>query len=410
MSVHIPISREAQAEARVLLMATKNLLHPQNGKSSVSPSQDMVLGCYYLSLETNGAKGQGKYFTSVRDVLTAYENGFVTLHTKLILDVNKDVKLSGRYLVTTPGKIIFNQGFPENIPYVNNGVVDFQETEGVFDDIEEAVKYLPIKPNSLFDKGFLGEFISQAYNEIGENETVILLDSIKEKGFKYSTKAGLTFALSDVVLPTNKWEIVGEVEEEIKEIEHLYQYGRISKDDRHEFVIKGWGDISKKVADASVESLNKDEFNPIYMMIDSGARGSKNQYRQLAAMRGLMADPTGKTIERPILSNFKEGLDVFDYFISSHGARKGMADTSLKTADSGYLTRRLVDVAHDVVINENDCGTDDYVVVQSIDPESTPPTETLEERIIGRYLGADLILDGKVVFERNTLIHKNMAK
>lgn len=410
MSVHVPISREAQTEARVLMMATKNLLHPQDGKSAVTPSQDMVLGCYYLSLETKGAKGEGKYYTSKRDVLTSYENKFLTLHSKIILDVTRDVNFKGNYLVTTPGKILFNEGFPEIIPFVNNGIVNFHETEGVFYDIEEAVEYLPNKPNALFDNKFLGDLISQSYNEVGEKVTVHLLDSVKEKGFKYSTKAGLTFSLADIILPTNKWEIVGEVQEEIKEIEHLYQYGRISKDDRHEFVIKGWDGISKKVANASVESLNASESNPIYMMIDSGARGSKNQYRQLAAMRGLMADPSGKTIERPILANFKEGLDVFDYFISSHGARKGMADTSLKTADSGYLTRRLVDVAHDAVVNEEDCRTNKFVVVSTIDPESNPPTESLEERINGRFLAEDLVVEGEVLYPKNTLMHKKIAK
>lgn len=410
MSVHVPISREAQAEARVLLLSTKNLLHPQNGKSSVTPSQDMVLGCYYLSIENDGEKGEGKFYTEMQHVLDAYENGFITLHTKVIVNVSKDSRFNKKYLVTTAGKIIFNEGLPKEIAFVNNGVVNLRETEGLFDSIEDAKHYVKKKPNAKFNKGFLGEFASQAYNELGDEKTSELLDNIKEKGFKYSTKGGFTIALSDVKIPIEKWDIVNSVESEMEEIEELYQYGRISKDSRHELVITAWGEISDKVADASVEILDSSGFNPIKMMIDSGARGSKNQYRQLAALRGLMADPSGKTIERPILRNFKEGLDVFDYFISSHGARKGMADTSLKTADSGYLTRRLVDVAHDVVVNEDDCKTEDYIVVRAIDPESNPPTEKLEERIWGRRLATDLVLDGKIKYKKDTLIDEKLSK
>ncbi|MCU7667052.1 DNA-directed RNA polymerase subunit beta' [Bacillus thuringiensis] len=406
MSVHIPISREAQAEARILLLATKNLLHPQNGKSSVTPSQDMVLGCYYLSIEEEGAKGEGKFFASIRDVYSSLENKYITYHTKIILNVENDDRFDGKYIVTTPGKIIFNEDLPEGIPFVNNGLVNLTETEGVFDNIEETLDYLKNKKVKNFDKGFLEEFVSQVYNEIGEEKTAILLDNIKEKGFVYSTKAGLTISLADVVVPGHKWDIIKEAESDMVEIEELYQYGRISKDDRHEFVINKWSKISAKVADASIDTLDGGGFNPIKMMIDSGARGSKNQYRQLAAMRGLMADPSGKTIERAILKNFKEGLDPFDYFISSHGARKGQADTSLKTADSGYLTRRLVDVAHDVVVNEDDCKTESYILVRDIEPR----VEKLEERILGRRLGKDLILNGKVLFEKDALINKQQAK
>ncbi len=368
MSVHIPISREAQAEARILLLATKNLLHPQNGKSSVTPTQDMVLGCYYLSLEEAGAKGEGKFFASIRDVYTSLENKYITLHTKIILNVLEDDRFNGKYLVTTPGKLIFNENLPEGIPYVNNGIVNLKETEGVFDDANEALAYLKEKEVKMFDKDFLEEFVSQVFNEVGDEKTAVLLDVIKETGFIYSTKAGFTISLSDVVVPPEKWDIIDEAQLIMDDIEEMYQYGRISKDDRHQLVIENWTKISAQVADASISTLDESGFNSVKMMIDSGARGSKNQFRQLAAMRGLMADPSGKTIERAILKNFKEGLDPFDYFISSHGARKGQADTSLKTADSGYLTRRLVDVAHDVVINEDDCGTESFVVVRDIEP------------------------------------------
>ncbi|MFP3727093.1 DNA-directed RNA polymerase subunit beta' [Priestia filamentosa] len=406
MSVHVPISREAQAEARILLLATKNLLHPQNGKSSVTPTQDMVLGCYYLSLETDGAKGEGKFFASVRDVYASLENKYITLHTKIILNVLENEKFDGKYLVTTPGKLIFNENLPKEIPYVNNGVVNLKETEGIFNDINEALSYLKEKKVYNFGKEFLEEFVSQVYNEIGDEKTAVLLDVIKETGFTYSTKAGLTISLSDVIVPKDKWGIINKAQETIDEIEEMYQYGRISKDDRHQLVVENWSKISAEVADASINTLDESGFNSVKMMIDSGARGSKNQYRQLAAMRGLMADPSGKTIERAILKNFKEGLDPFDYFISSHGARKGQADTSLKTADSGYLTRRLVDVAHDVVINEDDCGTESYIDVRDIEPK----IEKVEERILGRRLGKDLVMGGKVLFEKDTLINKQQAK
>jgi len=406
MSVHIPISREAQAEARILLLATKNLLHPQNGKSSVTPTQDMVLGCYYLSLEEAGAKGEGKFFASIRDVYTSLENKYITLHTKIILNVLEDDRFNGKYLVTTPGKLIFNENLPEGIPYVNNGIVNLKETEGIFDNANEALAYLKEKEVKMFDKDFLEEFVSQVFNEVGDEKTAVLLDVIKETGFIYSTKAGFTISLSDVVVPPEKWDIIDEAQIIMDDIEEMYQYGRISKDDRHQLVIENWTKISAQVADASISTLDESGFNSVKMMIDSGARGSKNQFRQLAAMRGLMADPSGKTIERAILKNFKEGLDPFDYFISSHGARKGQADTSLKTADSGYLTRRLVDVAHDVVINEDDCGTESFVVVRDIEPR----VEKVEERILGRRLGKDLILNGEVLFKKNTLINKQQAK
>ena len=410
MAVHIPISREAQAEARVLLLATKNLLHPQNGKSSVTPSQDMVLGCYYLSIESDGAKGEGKYFSKEVHVMNAYEQKDITLHSKIILYVGNDDRFEGKYLVTTAGKLLFNQGMPSSVPFVNNGVVDFKKVEGLFDSIEEAKKFVAIKPNKPFDKGFLGDFVSQIHGLVGDEETAELLDNVKEKGFKYSTKGGLTISVPDVSVPSEKWKIIKATETDMKKIEDLYQYGRITKEDRHEFVVGKWGEISQEVAEKSVEALENSGFNPIRMMITSGARGSFGQYRQLAGMRGLMADPSGRTIERPILKNFKEGLDAFDYFISSHGARKGMADTSLKTADSGYLTRRLVDVAHDVVINEDDCETDQYFVVKTIDPQSQPPTETLEERIVGRTLGKDLNVEGKVKFKKGILIDKDTSK
>lgn len=408
MSVHIPISREAQAEARVLMLATKNLLHPQNGKSSVTPSQDMILGCAYLSLEKQGAIGEGSFFSNFEEVMKALENGFLSLHSKIVVGARNNKKIQHKYLVTTPGKIIFNEGFPKKIPFVNDGVVSFDRVEGTFDDIGEAKKYVYEKSNNIFDKGFLQEFISQVFNEIGEDETIILLDNVKEKGFDYATKAGITIALSDVHIPKTKSKLIVGSEKLVLEIEELYQYGRLTLEDRHDSVIKIWSKVSEEIAKDSIKLLESFDFNPIQLMISSGARGSAGQYRQLAGMRGLMADPSGRTIERPVKTSFKEGLDQFDYFISSHGSRKGMADTAIKTADSGYLTRKMVDVAHDVVVNEEDCSTEKYTVVKELKGDF--PTINLEERILGRYLAQDLLSKGKVAYKKDSLINEKMAK
>ena len=406
MAVHVPLSREAQAEAHVLMLASENLIHPQNGKSSSTPTQDMVLGCHYLSLEFEGSKGEGTFFADEDDAVMAYELGNVSLHARVILNVKNHSKIKGyKYLVTTIGKILFNRGMPKELVYINDSNINMPYPDGLFNVIEEAVEYVKAKQNKPFSKSFLGKIVDFAFDHIGNKKTAELLDAMMDLGFKYAMKGGLTISLYDVNTPDIKSEALQEADEKVKEVERLYAYGRITEDYRYSKVVEIWTKTSEHVAKVAYDQLMENPMNPIAMMIDSGARGSNSQYRQLAAMRGLMADPSGKTIERPIKANFTEGLSVFEYFISTHGARKGMADTSLKTADSGYLTRRMVDVAQDVVITEEDCGTDEFFYVEAI----VPKVETLQERLNGRYLGETLVKDGEVIAEEGTLVNAGLA-
>jgi len=407
MSVHVPLSREAQAEARILLLASQNLLHPQNGKSAVTPSQDMVLGIHYLTIEIDGAGGEGKFFATEDAAINAYHLGDLSLHAKIILHVEEHPKFkNGTYLVTTVGKILLNREMPKEMAYINDAKIVLPNPEGTFDSIEDAKAYVTTKPNNEIGKGFLEEMISYAYDAAGVNATANMLDGIKNIGFKYATRAGITISLSDIPGSMKKQELLSSTEEKAKEVERLYMYGRITEENRYDEIVKLWSNTTDEVADDSFDNLNKEALNPIKMMIKSGARGSKSQFKQLAGMRGLMADPSGKTIERPIKASFKEGLSVFEYFISTHGARKGMADTSLKTADSGYLTRRMVDVAQDVVVTEEDCKTDDFMFVSDIKPQIEP----LKERIVGRYVGEDIVDEnGTVVARKDDYINEDLA-
>jgi DNA-directed RNA polymerase subunit beta' len=409
MAVHVPLSREAQAEARILLLASENLLHPQNGESAVTPSQDIVLGCHYLLIEEDGAKGEGKIFGTEEEVLTAYEHGNVALHSKIILYVKNHPKFSeGKYLVTTVGKILFNRVLPTKITYLNEAVMtEGSQVVGLFSSIEEASDFVSSKPPVSMGKDFLKNLISMAFDRIGAESTAAMLDGIKDVGYKYATRGGLTIGLYDINIPKQKSVLVKQTEKEIDVIENYCNYGQISDEDRYQAVIELWTKTNTLVTQEAMSELREQKMNPIRMMIDSGARGAPGQYGQLAGMRGLMADPTGKTIERPIKANFQEGLSVFEFFISTHGARKGLADTSLKTADSGYLTRRMVDVAQNMVITEDDCETTDFMNVMEIKPQ----IESLEDRIVGRFVGKDILDDsGEVYVKRNTFITEDIAK
>lgn len=406
MAVHVPLSREAQAEAHILMNARENLIHPQNGKSSCTPTQDMVLGCHYLSLEIPGAKGEGTFYPTEDEAILAYELGNLSLHAKIILNVKEHSRIKGyKYLVTTVGKIIFNQDMPKDLVYINDSKIA-SEPDGLFNVIEEAADYVTKKPNKPFAKSFLGKVVDYAFDHIGNRKTADLLDAMMDLGFKYAMKGGITISLYDVHTPEIKEETLKEADEQVKEVERLYAYGRVTEEYRYTKIVNIWTKTSEFLAETAYNQLMDDQMNPIAMMIISEARGSNSQYRQLAAMRGLMADPSGKTIERAIKSNFTEGLSVFEYFISTHGARKGMADTSLKTADSGYLTRRMVDVAQDVVITEEDCGTDELFYVEAI----VPKVETMQERLVGRYVGEDLITkEGEVIAKAGTLVNAPLA-
>jgi DNA-directed RNA polymerase subunit beta' len=397
MAVHIPLSPESQIEAAVLMLATQNLLSPANGTPIAVPSQDIVLGCYYLTLGKQGSKGEGRAFANPEDVVHALEAGQVELLTPITLRytgrlmdlttqyddqavLRTDVQeVNNRLVNTTVGRVIFNDHLPEEMPYVNG----------------------------LLKKKGLGQLVNYCYLRYGQETTVQMLDDLKELGFLYATKAGISIGIDDLIVPSNKGELVSRANDETLQVEQQYQDGAITKGERYNKVISIWSDVTEKVADEMFDAMAKhvssqEEFNPIYMMADSGARGSKQQIRQLAGMRGLMAKPSGEIIETPITANFREGLTVLQYFISTHGARKGLADTALKTADSGYLTRRLVDVAQDVIISEEDCRTLEGITVTSI-VEGGEIIESLRDRIIGRVALEEV----KDPFTGEVLVHMN---
>jgi len=406
MAVHLPLSDEAQTEARVLMMASENLLHPQNGESAITPSQDMVLGTYYISIVKEGGKGEGRAFLNEEEAIRAYDFKKLDLHSKIILSIENNPKFSsGKYLVTTVGKILFNREMPKKLVYINDAKI-LDKPEGVFDSIKEAVAYLPTMKTKEFGKDFLQKLIGYSFDRAGSRQTAVMADGIKNIGFKYATKGGLTISLFDISVPDTKEGYLKKAEETVQDIEALYRKGRLTADEKYNLVVEEWSLTSEKVVDDAMSNLKSQKENPIFMMIDSKARGSRSQFGQLAGMRGLMANPKGEIIERPIKASFSEGLSVLEFFIATHGARKGMADTSLKTADAGYLTRRLVDVAHKVVITEEDCGTDEAYYVSEIPSD----IESLRTRITGRYLAKDLIDDnGELIAEKDTLVNEELA-
>lgn len=393
MAVHVPLSAEAQAEARILMLAAQNILNPKDGKPVVTPSQDMVLGSYYLTLEREGDKGEGTVYRDPHDAIAAYQQGFISLHTRIALPAKRLNKTSfterqqNALIVTTVGKVIFNEIFPPELPYINvptkanlqNMVPDeyFIFDKGV--NIPEFIKKLP-DPGAV-KKGFLGTIISECFRRFGTMKTSMILDKIKELGFTYSTKAGITIAVADIAVPEKKKDILEEADKKVATVMTQFRRGLITEDERYDRVISIWSKAKDEVTDVLMKSMDK--FNAIFMMANSGARGNVSQITQLAGMRGLMANPSGRIIELPIKSNFREGLTVLEYFISTHGARKGLADTALRTADSGYLTRRLVDVAQDVIVREKDCGTDKGIRVTAI-KDGREEIEKLSDRLVGR--------------------------
>jgi len=395
MAVHVPLSMEAQAEARFLMLAANNILKPQDGKPVMTPTQDMVLGCYYLTADEEGVQGEGKYFSSPEEAITAYQLGYIHIHAKIKVKMTKEIDgvKKSKIIETTVGKIIFNEAIPQDLGYV-----DRTNPETAFD----------LEINDLVDKSKLGKILDRVYRLHGPTKTAETLDKIKELGFRYSTKAAITVSVSDMVIPKEKEKLLKEADEMVSKIESQFRRGLISEEERSESIIRTWNMTTEKVTEALMTSLDK--FNPIFMMAHSGARGSKNQIRQLAGIRGLMADPSGRIIELPIRSNFREGLNVLEFFISTHGARKGLADTALRTADSGYLTRRLVDVSQDVIVREDDCGTDEGIYVEEI-REGNEIIERLADRIIGRVAAEDVVdNEGKIIVRRNELINEEEAE
>jgi DNA-directed RNA polymerase subunit beta' len=369
MAVHVPLSAEAQAEARFLMLSANNLLAPKDGRPITVPTQDMVLGCYYLTLEKEGEKGEGKIFSSLDEAIMAYNEGYVGLHARIKVKVTKEIdgKPVSKVIDATAGKLIFNEAVPQDL-----GFVDRTDPGRSFD----------LEINKLVTKKELGRIIDKCIKVHGTAKTAIVLDKIKDLGFKYSTRGAITISVSDMIIPDVKKKFIDETEAKIERITKDYKRGLISKDERYAKVIQAWTETSEELTKALMDSL--DRFNPLYMMSESGARGSISQIKQLSGMRGLMADTQGKTIEIPVKANFREGLSVLEYFLSSHGGRKGLADTAIRTADSGYLTRRLVDVSQDVIVRELDCGTRKGIEVSEI-MDGTEVIESLAERITGRY-------------------------
>ena len=394
MAVHLPLTPEAQAEARYLMLATNNLLKPQDGKPVAVPRLDMILGSYYLTMTLEGELGEGKYFKDPEEALMAFQNETVGIHAKIFVRITKEIngEIKSKKIETSVGRIIFNQGIPQDLGFINRNEDPFQY------EIDFPVM-----------KKTMGTIIDRVIEKHGLTESAEVIDYIKELGFKYSTLAGITFSVADVEVPAAKKAILADAEEQVEKIRKQYRRGLITDDERYKTVVNIWEKATNDVSKAMEE--NFDDLNPIYMMVKSGARGNMNQLRQIAGMRGLMASTTGKAVEIPIKSCFREGLDALEYFISSHGARKGLSDTALRTADSGYLTRRLVDVSQDIIVREHDCGTHEGLMLEDI-KDGNQVVEKLEERLEGRFPLNDIINPetGKLIVDTNTMINKDMAK
>ena len=395
MAIHVPLSPEAQAEARYLMLSVNNLLKPQDGKPVTVPTQDMILGAYYLTMDVDGEPGEGTYFSSKDEAVMAYANKQLGMHAKIYVRLYKEIdgELKWKKVQTTVGRLIYNEGIPQDL-----GFVDRTNPETMF---EPELNFTVMKKN-------LGKIIAKCINVHGLSKTAELLDYIKSTGYKYSTIAGMTVSVDDVKVPPAKKQILADANVEVDKVLKQYKRGLITDQERYNSVIKIWEAATDKVTEAMKD--NFDRLNPVYMMSESGARGNVNQLRQIAGMRGLMASTTGKTVEIPITSSFREGLDALEYFISAHGARKGLADTALRTADSGYLTRRLVDVSQDIIVREHDCGTHEGIEVSDI-KDGNQVVEKMSERLMGRYPLEDVIdpNTNEVIVDTNTLITESIA-
>jgi DNA-directed RNA polymerase subunit beta' len=378
MAVHVPLSVEAQAEARLLMLSAHNILLPSSGRPVTTPHQDMIIGCYYLTKERPGSLGEGKVFSDFEEVKMAYYHGEVDLHATIT------VRHEGRRLETTVGRVIFNDVIPKELGYINE----------------------------VIDRPSLGKLIDTLYRKFGTGGTAEVLDKIKELGFTYATRSGTTVGISDITVPPTKQSILADAEKQVEQVEQQHRRGLLTSEERYQRICDIWAKAKDDVTQAMIDNL--DPFNPVWMMANSGARGNRSQLSQLAGMRGLVADPTGRTIEIPIKANFREGLTVLEYFISTHGTRKGLADTALRTADSGYLTRRLVDVSQDVIIREEDCGTDQGITVEALKEVTGGVEEVIEplrDRIAGRVAAESLVHpdSGEALAEANQMINEDVA-
>jgi len=420
MAVHVPLSAEAQAEARLLMLAAQNILNPKDGKPVVTPSQDMVLGNYYLTMERPGAVGEGMIFNDTNEAILAYQNGYVHLHTRVAVHASSlnnqtfTEEQNKQLLLTTVGKLIFNEILPETFPYINEPTrsnLEEKTPEKYFVEKGANVKEIFAERERIqpFKKKILGNIIAEVFKRFKITETSKMLDRMKDLGFKYSTRAGITVGVADIVVLPEKQEILDKAQTKVDGVMKQFRRGLITEEERYDRVISIWSEAKDDIQSKLMASLH--HLNPIFMMSDSGARGNASNFTQLAGMRGLMANPAGRIIELPIKSSFREGLTVLEYFISTHGARKGLADTALKTADSGYLTRRLVDVAQDVIVREDDCGTDRGLVVKAL-KDGTEVIERLEERLVGRYARKKVKHPetGEVLINENEIFTEDLAQ
>ena len=423
MAVHLPISDEAQAEARILMLGANNILSPKDGKPIVTPSQDMVLGNYYITIEKAGLKGEGRVFKDYNEALMAYERREITLHTRIAIPVKSfkykvfpDIYMD-KYLVTTPGKLLFNEIFPDTFQYINEGSSENIEKitpskyfldKGV--NIKEEISKMPL--TDAFNKGILSKLIAQIYKRYQTTETSVMLDKLKDLGFKYSTLSGISIAISDIKESKIKPEVLKESQDLVDQINKQFKRGLITDQERYEKVIETWTNAKKRIQVELEQMVKEDSDNPISIMMMSKARGDINSHTQLVGMRGLFSKPNGMSEEIPVKSSFSEGVTISEFFLSTHGARKGAVDTALKTADAGYLTRRLVDVAQDMIVKEEDCGTMEGVVVEAfIDDKDGTVVESLSDRIIGRYTNKKILHPEtkEVIAERNTYITESLA-
>ena len=422
MAVHIPLSEEAKAEARILMLGSNNILSPKDGKPIVTPSQDMILGNYYITTEKPGIEGEGRVFKNTNEALMAYNRREITLHARIAVPVNSfkykvfTESQKDKYLVTTVGKIIFNEILPDSFPYLNEptdanieGITPNKYFIAYGENIPEVIKQMPIA--NSFAKGTLEKIIAQMFKRYKTTETSIMLDKLKDLGFKYSTLAGITISAYDVVTSKNKDKIIEESQAEVNKINKQYNRGLITEKERFDLVIDVWTRAKDTIQKELQQYADEYKDNPIFIMMNSKARGSISNFTQLAGMRGIMQKPNGEPVEIPIVSSFKDGLSVSEFFLSTHGARKGSADTALKTADSGYMTRRLVDVAQDLIVKEEDCGTINGVVVRAFTDEKAGVIESLYDRIVGRYTNKKVVHPETkaVIIDKNELITEQIA-
>ncbi len=423
MAVHVPITEEAQAEARILMLGANNILKPSDGKPIVTPGQDMVLGNYYITIEKPGLDGEGRVFKDPNEALMCYERREITLHTRIAVPVSSfkhkifPDKYMDKYLVTTPGKIIFNEIFPDSFQYIAEGTSENIEkiTPSKFfinrgENIPEIIKDMPIV--DAFNKGVLSKLIAQIYKRYQTTETSVMLDKLKDLGFKYSTLSGISIAISDIKESKKKPEIIANSQALVDQVNKQFKRGLITDEERYQKVISIWTDTKKQIS-AELESMVKeDKDNPICIMMTSKARGDMGSYTQLVGMRGLFSKPNGQSEEIPVISSFSEGITVSEFFLSTHGTRKGAVDTALKTADAGYLTRRLVDVSQDIIVREEDCGTEAGTIVEAFINEADGTViESLYDRILGRYTNKKILHPEtkEVICERNTYITEQLA-